>query len=112
VDDRTGSLLPGGESVLFSPDRQYYLAWEQPDGQDGETLKLCRRDGKILWKGYGGILSDDGTMVVVGSENMGNMRWDSRNRPQATAHLRGGRTQTVTLTETRDGKREWRPRIE
>src|SRR5579863_9041971 len=45
LDDKTGSLLPAGEAVLFSPDRRLYLAYEQPDGQDGETLKLYKRTG-------------------------------------------------------------------
>ena len=48
LDDKSGKLLPGGKSVLFSPDQERYLALEQPDGQDGETIKLCTRDGAVL----------------------------------------------------------------
>ena len=37
LDDRTGSLLPGGQKVLFSPDQRYYLTFEMEDG----TLQKC-----------------------------------------------------------------------
>lgn len=112
LNDQTGLRLPGGEAVLFSPDRQYYLAYEQPDGQDGETLRLYKRDGTTVWKGYNGILSRDGKSVIVDSENMRDMRWDSQNRPQATAHLDGGRTLIITLTQTSNGKRDWLPHVQ
>ena len=84
LDDRTGSLLPGGEAVLFSPDQHFYLAYEQPDGLDGECLKLYKRNGIMQWKGYDFIASPDGKSVIVDSENMRDMRWGKQNRPQAT----------------------------
>jgi hypothetical protein len=112
LDDRTGLRLPGGDPVLFSPDRQYYLAYEQPDGLDGEALTLYKRTGTVVWKGYNGILSRDGKSVVVNSEDMCDMRWDSENRPQATVHLDGGKKLIVTLTQTSNGKREWLPHVQ
>lgn len=111
LDEITGVTLPGGKIVLFSPNHQFYLAYEQPDGQDGETLKLYKRDGTMVWKGYNGILSPDGKSVYIGSEDMQDMRWDGQNRPQATVHLGEGTVVTVTLTEGSNGKWEWLPRI-
>lgn len=108
LDDRTGQLLPGGQKVLFSPDQQYYVAYEQPDGQDGETLKLYTRSGTKLWEGYDGILASDGTSVVA---NFEDLRWDAQNRPQATVSLEKGRTVALTLTQSSDGKWEWLPRL-
>jgi len=108
LDDRTGALLPGGQRVLFSPDQKYYLAYEQPDGQDGETIKLYERNGELVWTGYNGILSSDGITVVA---EFKKMRWDNQDRLQALAHLDGGKTVTVTLTQQSDGKREWFPDI-
>jgi hypothetical protein len=67
LNDRTGALLPAGQTVLFSPDLKFYLAYEQPDGQDGETIKLYTRGGILLWKGYNGILTADGKSVVAES---------------------------------------------
>lgn len=111
LNDKTGRTLPGGLAVLFSPDRRFYLAYEQPDGQDGETLKLYKRDGILLWTGYDFITSADGKSEVVGSENMRNMRWDNQDRPQATLFLEGARTLTVTLMRDNEGKLGWLPRV-
>jgi hypothetical protein len=111
LDDNTGRLLPGGLAILFSPDHSLYLAYEQPDGQDGETLKLYKRNGVMLWKGNDFIVSPDGKSVIVDSENMRDMRWDKQNRPQATLYLEGGSTTTVTLMQDSKGKLDWLPRV-
>jgi len=87
------------------------LAYEQPNGQDGETLKLYKRNGVMLWKGYDFIASLDGKSVIVDAENMRNMRWDNQNRPQATLYLVGDRTVTVTLMRDSKGKLDWLPRV-
>lgn len=107
VDDVTGALLPGGQKVLFSKDAQYYLAYEQPDGQDGETIKLYRRNGTLLWEGYNGFLSSDGIVLA----NFESMHWDDQNRPQAIVRLNDGKTQTVTLTQGSAGKWDWLPHL-
>jgi len=107
IDDVTGALLPGGQKVLFSKNAQYYLAYEQPDGQDGETIKLYRRNGTLLWEGYNGFLSSDGIVLA----NFESMHWDDHDRPQAIARLNDGKTQTVTLTEGSAGKWDWLPHI-
>ncbi len=39
LDDATGSLLPGGQDVLFSPGNRFYLAYEMEDGDVTEILK-------------------------------------------------------------------------
>jgi len=107
VDDVTGALLPGGQKVLFSKNAEYYLAYEQPDGQDGETIKLYRRNGTLLWEGYNGFLSSDGIVLT----NFENMHWDDHDRPQAIARREDGKTQTVTLTQGVAGKWDWLPHI-
>ena len=107
VDDATGALLPGGQKVLFSKNAQYYLAYEQPDGQDGETIKLYRRNGTLLWEGYNGFLSSDGIVLA----NFESMHWDDQNRLQAIARLNDGKTQIVTLTQGSAGKWDWLPHI-
>lgn len=108
VDDATGALLPGGEKVLFSKDAQYYLAYEQPDGQDGETIKLYSRNGHLLWKGYNGFIAEDGKSVVA---EFTDAHWDSQGRLQAVAKLDSGKQQTVTLTRLNSGKWDWLPHI-
>ena len=109
LDDKTGHILPGGEAVLFSPDGKYYIAYEQPDGQDGETIKLDERSGKKIWEGYNGVLHYNGKwMAVIGEFH--NMRWDDHDRPQAEIHVLKT-TLTMTLTEGENGSREWLPKV-
>jgi len=75
LDDVTGALLPGGENVMFSSDGKLYVATEQQDGMDGEIVKLLTRQGTLVWKGYGGVLTKDGGVLA----ELGNFRWD-KNR--------------------------------
>jgi hypothetical protein len=106
LDDRTGSLLPAGRVVVFSPDQKYYLAYEQPDGQDGETIKLFRTRAGLLWKGYNGILSADGKSVVAEFETV---RWNDHDRLEADLKTPSG-TDTVILTPG-NGKWEWLSKV-
>ena len=109
LDNKTGDILPGGEKVVFSPDAKYYIAYEQPDGQDGETIKLYDRSGKKLWEGYNGILHNNGKwMAVIGEFH--NLRWNDHDQPQADIRVLKT-TLTMTLTEGENGSREWLPKI-
>ncbi len=74
LDDRIGGNLRGGQTVMFSPDRRYYLAYDQPDGQDGKTIKLYTRSGVKIWEDYNGILSRDGKSVVTNFELLPTLR--------------------------------------
>jgi hypothetical protein len=108
LDDESGALLPGGQIVSFSPDKQYYAAYEQPDGQDGETLKVYTRSGTMLWTGYNGILTSDGKDFVA---DFANFHWNAQSRPQANVRLADGREFKMTLEKRRVGKWEWTPRL-
>lgn len=107
LDDSTGSLLPGGEAVLFSPNQKFYVVYEQPDGQGGETLKLCSRRGTMFWEGYNDILSAHRT--VMG--NFENLHWDNHNHVVADVHIAGKPPVVVTLTQRNDGKWDWVPDV-
>jgi len=106
LDDKTGRLLIGGEKVLFSPNHQRYLAFDQPDGQDGETIKLCTHEGTLLWKGYNGILAADGTTVAA---EIKNVHWNQTNQLVAEAHAFEGKTSLVMLTQDKSGQWQWLP---
>jgi len=106
LDDRSGSLLPGGLTVLFAPNRTMYLSSEQPDGQYGETLTLRSRGGAVLWNGYGGFLAADGSTVPGLFENL---HWGKDNRLIASVEPSGKQRMTVALTRRANGKWEWVP---
>ncbi len=107
LDDKTGALRPGGESVLFSPDRKFYLTYAQPDGLDGQVTDLYRRDGKKLGEGYSGMLKPDGKEILVTDDNIRDLFWDDRDRLHATAYLDGGKTAPVDLIQQAGGKIAW-----
>jgi hypothetical protein len=106
LDESNGHLLPGGEDVLFSPNHERYLAFEQPDGQDGETLKLCTRNGTVIWSGYNGILSRDGVSI---ENEIRDVHWNAQNQVVATASYFDGRTVAVELRQTSKTKWQWLP---
>lgn len=52
-----GKLIGAGHTVLFSPDRQEFLAVEQEDGMDGELWSIYDTWAKPLWSGYAGTVT-------------------------------------------------------
>lgn len=59
INEQTGALTEGGESVHFSEDRRAYLASEQPDGMDGSVWKVYAVNGRLSWSGYNYIPDSD-----------------------------------------------------
>jgi hypothetical protein len=54
VSKQTGSVVPAGFAVIFSPSSKSLLAVEQSDGKDGEDWKIETVAGRVLWAGYAG----------------------------------------------------------
>lgn len=105
LNDVTGAVLQAGETVLFSPDRLLYLAYEQPDGQDGPTIKLYNRNGTLMWKGYDGLLSKDGKSWIADFQAI---QWTVHNQLLAEYAL-SGTPHKMILTRGHDGKWRWQP---
>lgn len=103
LDDATGAILQAGETVVFSPDARLYLAYEQPDGQDGATLKLYDREGHLLWKGFDGLLSADGKSVIADFQTV---RWIAGDHLLAEYTLSGA-VHKMILSRSADGKWLW-----
>ena len=104
LDDATGKLLPAGETVLFSPDRRQYLAYEQPDGLDGSEITLYRRDGRRLWTGYAGILSSSHAIVA----SYDPIRWNAHGQLVAEATGPGAeKAGAYTLVQQKNGQWAW-----
>jgi hypothetical protein len=101
LNDLTGALLQAGETVVFSPDERLYLAYEQPDGQDGPTIKTFTRTGSLLWKGYDGLLSADGKNVIADFDRV----WWSGNDYLIAEYAVSGRVQKLILVTS--GTRKW-----
>ena len=104
LNDLTGALLQAGETVIFSPDERLYLAYEQPDGQDGPTIKMFTRTGSLLWKGYDGLLSADGKNEIADFDRV----WWSGNDHLIAEYAVSGRAQKVILIKSGTGKWAWK----
>ncbi len=51
INEATGVVTNGGQSVIFSDDRRAYFADEQQDGRDGSDWTIYTADGKKSWSG-------------------------------------------------------------
>ena len=106
LDDATGSLLPGGQDVLFSPGNRFYLAYEMEDGDVTEILKLYRRTGQLLWAGHNGLVAEDGSLLA----DFKNLRWDAQDTVHAVAVPYGaGKPFEITLAVRDKGEWRWFP---
>lgn len=96
----TGRLLPGGHTVIFSPDRKKFLTVEQESGMDGETWAVYTTSGTQLWKGYAGTISKANNVEIVAG-TFDSPSWDAggvltANRICAATQIR---SQTKLLRE-------------
>lgn len=64
LDDTSGKLLPGGDSVFFSPDGKKYLASSQWNGKELSDWKLYSREGTLLWAGDSGIVGKNDEILT------------------------------------------------
>jgi hypothetical protein len=108
VNDKTGAILPGGKSILFSPDMNSYLTSEQPDGLDGEVLKVYTIDGHLTWNGYSFIERESHEYMYA---TLSLLDWNDKNVLTAWAtcagQVDGG--WKVKLLNT-DGHWDWSPK--
>lgn len=64
VNEFTGKITPGGESVWLSKDRQAYLISEHANGMDGSMWSVYSIDGKKSWSGYNFIEGEGATLTA------------------------------------------------
>lgn len=108
VNELTGAVTNGGTTVQFSQDRRAYLAWEQPDGLDGNVLKIYSIDGKLSWSGYSYI--EDGSWEYMFA-SLEELTWLPNGELSATARCVTDyeRHWPVKLVK-RNGAWSWQPR--
>ena len=82
VNELTGAVTNAGSIVQFSNDRRAYLTWEQPDGLDGNRLKIYSIDGKLSWSGFSYI--EDGSPDIAFA-TLEDLTWLPNGELSATA---------------------------
>jgi hypothetical protein len=104
IDEKSGLILPGGATVVFSPDLHSYIAYEQQDGAELADIKLFDHRGTLLWKGNNGLLSGDGQTVAA---EFDDVHWDSSGRLIAEYRDSDKRKVVATLTQATNGRWNW-----
>ena len=104
LDDSTGVVLAAGQEVVFSHSAKYYIAYEQPDGQDGLTIKLYNRSGKLLWKSLSGLLSEDSNTIIA---DFDRVRWTTADELMAE-YESNGKPHQLFLRRDAEGSWHWR----
>lgn len=107
LNEKDGSILPGGFSVSFSPNLQKYFAREQEDGADLETIKVFSRNGRLLWSGLAGLFSPDGKSEISEFENV---HWDQAGKLVAISKdFESRQKEKLVMTRTANGSWQWSP---
>jgi len=105
LNDDDGTMLPGGITVLFSPDGSQYLTIRQPDGLDGEEWVIYTKDGNKVWEGISRILGKDGETFVA---DLTSPAWttDNKLKVQLRCNDRSTPEQSAVLQRV-DGNYRW-----
>jgi len=108
INEQTGAVTEGGESVLFSEDRRAYLASEQPDGMDGSVWKVYAVNGKLSWSGYNFMPDKDPNYRYA---DLDTPSWMPHGElvANATCSLDQNRKWKVKLVKNKD-EWDWAPR--
>lgn len=106
IDLQSGAVTPGGETVLFSPDRRAYFVTEQPDGLDGSQWKIYARDGRLSWSGYSFTETAKGSGMVA--MFLGEPHWLPNGEFAAKASCNGTFDDSWPVKLIRQAKGEWR----
>jgi hypothetical protein len=108
LNESTGALLPGGYSVSFSPDRQSYISWDQENGMDEGIIKLYSIHGTLLWKGFSGLISQDGKSVYP---DFDSVYWNNAGKLIAEYQIPDKGKFIAILTQTKNSHWRWVSRI-
>lgn len=113
LDDDSGRTLPGGESVIVSPDLHQYVAERQPDGLDGVQLLVYRNDGSLIWQGVSGITDPAQKDWLAYLEDW---HWSMDNKLQAylicASDINRNRPHRILVTlDNKDGTYQWWPKV-
>ncbi len=108
INENTGAVTPGGQTVLFSPDLRAYLATEQPDGLDGEVWKVYASDGRLSWSGFSFIPdAEEGSSYAA----LAHPAWTEKGvlTAEATCEGKTNGSWNVALKKI-NGKWDWSPK--
>ena len=117
INEATGVVTSGGESILFSPDMRAYLATEQPNGMDGSVWKIYTINGRLSWEGRSYLTGPDPNIAIA---YMTEWSWSAKGEFKASAECLNkigkppsgpqDKPQPMTLKKIK-GEWNWHPQI-
>ncbi|KQV58069.1 hypothetical protein ASE26_24250 [Duganella sp. Root198D2] len=108
IDEQTGTVMKGGESVLFSEDRRAYLASEHGDGLDGDVWTIYAVNGQVSWTGYNFISAPDQSYRYV---DLGMPAWMPNGELVASATCASDENRKWKMKLVKNnGQWDWAPR--
>lgn len=111
LNDESGALIPAGQTVIFAPSGNHYLAIEQADGNYFESWSLHTKTGEVEWSGDAGQTNNvDGIGVVVST--LQKPQWSEDGMLIATSECEDDSTKSgeAVLINT-NGKWSWRTNL-
>lgn len=108
INEKSGLVTEGGESLTLSHDRRAYFAAVQPNGLDGMEWKIHAIDGTLSWSGWSFIRSSANADLVHAYLEQPSWQPSGQFSATATCATDPGRTWAVTLVKRQDGW-SWRP---
>lgn len=109
VNEATGKVTAGGDSVLFSADRRAYFATSQDNGKDGATWNIYALDGRRSWTGGDYLLHPTKPDYIAAQ--LSDQRWEASGEFSAQAQCIEGKVAPwrVKLVKSAGGW-DWQPR--
>ena len=109
INEKTGAVSPGGETIIFSIDNRAYFLSEHSSGMDGDKWKIYSMSGKLSWEGYNFIPREDNQSFMYAYLN--DPTWSPSGEFTATAQCTKllDKTWRVTLKKIK-GAWDWSPK--
>lgn len=107
MNEANGKVNGGGVKVLFTNDRRFYLAIDQPDGMDRSEWKIYTADSGLRWSGDS-VIEDSITGHV--DANLSVPIWSPVGELTATATCTTAKKQNTQVKLVKAGENwEWAP---
>lgn len=109
IHEASGTVTPGGQSVIFSANNRAYFTSEQPNGLDGNVWNIYRTNGSRIWTGFSFITKEADPNAI--SAFLAMPKWDANGTLVAQAsYLTQPETTWKVKLMNISGKWDWLPK--
>lgn len=111
INEASGLVTKGGQSVQFSPDKRAYFASETPEDLDGSNWRIYTVDGRESWSGYSFFPKIEKDGGISQEAQLAHPVWSATGELKAEASCNWDQSHTwpVKLIKS-GGKWDWSPK--